>query len=360
MSSSSSPFCHAQEDISSKKLDSVSGSTSGSASGSSDDTTTTNSCDITGNAKEESLQDQIDDSFYHPLHSDPSCAEGTIEECWSPPQSTLETEEVTMIDATALYGGNDPSEEQGEGINGNSDSDKDIDAKTGTQEKGEKRKRTVTLDKHWGRDETILKMRDTLRNMGRGKGKKSSENPHANKRPPIFLMPGLASTRLVSWRYKACSNPLLSDVKVQDYVWMNINMLLQMATLDDSCFLECMTLGLNQTDTNDIETGCKLRPDEGLDAISSLAPDSIGSNFLVGGKNTVYAWLTQWLADNLGYDVSSIIGLPYDWRLSPDVMEARDGFLTLTRRRIEAAVASNGEPGIMVAHSVSSKCNLEI
>jgi hypothetical protein len=60
------------------------------------------------------------------------------------------------------------------------------------------------------------------------------------------------------------------------------------------------------------------------------------------------------LADNLGYDVSNIIGLPYDWRLSPDKMEQRDGFLTMMRRRIEAAVATNGEPGIMVAHSMGN------
>lgn len=104
---------------------------------------------------------------------------------------------------------------------------------------------------------------------------------------------------------------------------------------------------------DDVTIGCKLRPDEGLDAISSLAPGSVSSNLLIGRTNTVYAWLIQWLADNLGYDVSSIIGLPYDWRLSPNMMENRDGFLTLTRKRIEAAVASNGEPGIMVAHSVS-------
>ena len=145
----------------------------------------------------------------------------------------------------------------------------------------------------------------------------------------------------------------MSDVKVQDYVWMNINMLIQMKTIDKTCFLECMTLGLNQTDMENDETGCKLRPDEGLDAISSLAPGSVTTNMLIGGKNTVYAWLTQWLADNLGYDVSSIVGLPYDWRLSPDIMEKRDGFLTLTRKRIEASVASNGHPGIIVAHSVS-------
>jgi len=284
----------------------------------------------TKTSKDETLKDEIEDSFYHPASPDPSCSESSSNECWEPPQSTVETEQI-VIDVTALIGGNDPSEKN---LGGSKD---------------EKKTKTVLRDKHWGTDETILKMRDKLRDAGRG----TLENPHENKRPPIFLMPGLASTRLVSWKYKACSNPLLSDVKVQDYVWMNINMLLQMATIDDKCFLECMTLGLNQTDMSHVETGCKLRPDEGLDAISSLAPDSIGSNVLVGGKNTVYAWLTQWLADNLGYDVSSMIGLPYDWRLSPDIMEKRDGFLTLTRRRIEAAVKTNGEPGIMVAHSVS-------
>jgi hypothetical protein len=233
------------------------------------------------------------------------------------------------------------------------------------------------VDKPWGSDAAILKMRDILRNTGVTPGVASpstseeggdddtnqNKQPHAdekkqhphdyNRRPPIFLMPGLASTRLVAWRPKACSShPLLSDIKVQDYVWMNMNLLLQMATLDATCWKQCMTLGLNQTDMNDVNVGCKLRPDEGLDAISSLAPGSLSSNLLVGGTNTVYAWLTQWLADNLGYDVTSIIGLPYDWRLSPDVMEKRDGFLTLTRKRIEAAVKSNGEPGIMVAHSV--------
>lgn len=73
---------------------------------------------------------------------------------------------------------------------------------------------------------------------------------------------------------------------------------------------------VNGTDANGKASshGCKLRPDEGLDAISSLAPGSISSSFFVGGTNTVYAWLIQWLADNLGYDVSSIVALPYDWR----------------------------------------------
>jgi len=265
------------------------------------------------------LDDEVEDGFFDPYSADPSCSSDSINdvdgECWTPPTKTIECE------AKISDGG-------------------DVNL----------------VDKHWGSDQTILKMRDELRNLGNGASvhNHKGRNPHDNRRPPIFLMPGLAATRLVSWKYKSCLNTLSSDVKVQDYVWMNINMILKMATIDETCFCECMTLGLNQTDMDDIDVGCKLRPDEGLDAISSLAPGSLGSNLLVGGKNTVYAWLTQWLADNLGYDVTSIIGLPFDWRLSPDIMEKRDGFLTLTRRRIEAAVASNGAPGIMVAHSMGN------
>jgi hypothetical protein len=165
---------------------------------------------------------------------------------------------------------------------------------------------------------------------------RSSNNQSSKRRPPVFLLPGLASTRLVSWKHKPCpQNPLLSDIKMLDYVWLNMNLLIQMATIDVRCWSECMTLGKFQRDydeddadeewmkngtqtSNDGLTsssrGCKLRPDEGLDAISSLAPGSISSSLLVGGTNTVYAWLIQWLADNLGYDVSSMVALPYDWR----------------------------------------------
>ena len=142
-------------------------------------------------------------------------------------------------------------------------------------------------------------------------------------RPPVFLLPGLASTRLVSWKHKPCpQSPLLSGIKMLDYVWLNMNFLIQMATIDARCWTECMTLGKYQSDYDGADEmehetpsqeakdsksskddgkeeeyyGCKLRPDEGLDSISSLAPGSISSNLFVGGTNTVYAWLIQWLA----------------------------------------------------------------
>lgn len=326
--------------------------------------------------------DLIDDSIFDPVEPDPSCSQDSAAEgngddgCVNggnePPASTIEVEKV-LIDSRFLdaYGGEDPSIIDPEYDDACAD---ELTAEAGStkiahegdaKDSGEKGQcaepKYVYRDKHWGSDTKILKMRDRLRRSGA-------------KRPPVFLMPGLAATRLVSWKHTNCKqiSNLLSDIKMQDYVWLNINMLIQMATIDPDCWIGCLSLGLNQSDpilkarrsnkdskNNTTKTNgdmrCKLRPDEGLDAISSLAPGSVTSEFLVGGTNTVYAWLTQWLADNLGYDVTSLLGLPYDWRLSPDKMEERDGFLTSTRYRIEAAVKSNGGiPGIMVAHSMGN------
>ena len=306
------PISSASAAVNQKEDDTTSGKTPASSSSDSNIVDRTNLL-VVGS-------DTVEDSFYDPMQPDPDaeCRDGTKgSSCNELPDSTIE-QEVT-IDATCSYGGNDPDE----------------------QICSEERR--VVVDKHWGSDPKIVEMRDALRLGG-------------NKRPPIFLIPGLASTRLVSWSHKTCEHPLLSDIRVQDNVWLNMNLVVQMGTIDVSCMRECLKLGVNQSDRDHVMNGegCKLRPDEGLDAISSLGY-GIASSLLVGGTNTVYAWLIQWLADNLGYDVSNIVGLPYDWRLSPDKMEERDGFLTLTRRRIEAAVQSNGgKPGIMVAHSMGN------
>lgn len=350
--------------------------------------------------------DMIEDSIYDPFSADVSCIEessgedgGSGANCWRPPDSTVEEEIIQVgsdcednasksagLETLAWgYGGIDPDDginevqrelEQLEQHNseGNIGETKaseheqqqckastDVLAPPKIEKDVDSRQCEATkskfVDKHWGSDINILKMRDQLRGR-RGKywdvedteEAPNRENllPHSkteaekqkpgssakDRRPPVFLMPGLASTRLVSWKHKPCpQNPLLSDIKMLDYVWLNMNLLLQMATIDARCWNECMTLGKYQSDYDGADDGdndevnkargCKLRPDEGLDSISSLAPGSISSNFLVGGTNTVYAWLIQWLADNLGYDVTSIVALPYDWRLSPEKMESR-------------------------------------
>jgi len=216
-------------------------------------------------------QDDVEDSLYDPLQADPDCDDNATD-CWAPPQSTVEetSERVTIDAITCSYGGDDP--------------DKDFN----TTICGEKTEEYV-VDRHWGSDPAILRMRDKLRQSGSGLSKQHGQQHNNNHRPPIFLMPGLASTRLVAWRFKSCPHhPLLTDIKIQDNVWLNVALVVQMGTIDVSCMKECLQLGVNQTDTDDLETGCKLRPDEGLDAISSLSPGGIGSQLLVGGTNTVY------------------------------------------------------------------------
>lgn len=271
--------------------------------------------------------DPIEDSMFDPLQADPSCSLTEEDDCNAPPLSTIEEEEIEKLDPTCFKG------------SGDEDPDKEQQcAATGGKTKTKR-------DKHWGDNPKTISMRDNLRER--------SKHSISDSRPPIFLIPGLASTRLVAWKWKKCTGALSSDIKPQDIVWLNINLVIRMGTtIDINCLKQCLTLGLNQSDTDDWETGCKLRPDEGLDSIASLAPGGLGADLLVGGVNTVYSWLIQWLADNLGYDVTNMIAFPYDWRLSPSVMERRDGFLSMMRKRIEASVASSKQPGIMVAHSM--------
>ena len=352
------------------------------------------------NYEELHANDLVEDSFFDPFALDSSCLDDEEDsDCWQPPSSTVEEEFVEVLDNKRRsrldtlawgYGGDDPDDirdseedavdEATYAVGACTDDENNAEGITESQCKGKEEKahgtsfskeatsekHQVLIDKHWGSDPNILRMRDRLRGTRSkywdwieeqeelillanttnsdskytnrtGKPSRphrtkstSNANKQSHRRPPVFLIPGLASTRLVSWKHKPCpQSALLSDIKMLDYVWLNMNMLIQMATIDVRCWSECMTLGkfqrdydeedeewVNVTDANDRPSsrGCKLRPDEGLDAISSLAPGSISSSFLVGGTNTVYAWLIQWLADNLGYDVSSIVALPYDWR----------------------------------------------
>jgi hypothetical protein len=246
--------------------------------------------EITNNATEttlpQNLFDEIEDSFFDALSRDPSCGD---EDCWAPPESTVET--------TPSDGESEENE-----ASCSSDPTKKTEASDGTinQASDDKGQQTCSpvVDKHWGSDPNILRMRDKLREAGSLASSSSIQDTSSNqpgrksmipknKRPPVFLIPGLASTRLIAWKYKSCpQHPLVSDIKVLDIAWLNINFVFQMGTFDSSCLVECLSLGLNQTDTDDLAKGCKLRPEEGLDAISSLSPGGLGSELLVGGTNT--------------------------------------------------------------------------
>lgn len=132
---------------------------------------------------EDDNDDAIEDSFYDPLQVDPDCVDkgngqdGDPSSCWTPPSSTIEEEvlieeeqqQQTMIDASNIFGGDDPDQDLTCDEN-----DDDHDVKTNK----------VVMDKHWGSDKNILRMRNKLRDSGSGvSGWKE------NRRPPVFLMP---------------------------------------------------------------------------------------------------------------------------------------------------------------------------
>jgi hypothetical protein len=221
--------------------------------------------------------DEIENSFFDSISVDPSCTNNNSSEgdddCYGPPTTTIEettetTIETTILDASCFKGGDDIPEEDDEDDNNETDRRQQKYQQQEQQQcipKEVVEERTIRVDKHWGKDPEVLKMRDQLLEQS----KKSMDD----SRPPILLLPGLASTRLVAWKFKKCLGALSSDIKVQDNVWLNINLVIRMgSSIDVDCMKQCLELGRNQTDTDDWDVGCKLRPDEGLDAIASLSP----------------------------------------------------------------------------------------
>eukprot|EP00968_Pinguiococcus_pyrenoidosus_P011627 scaffold952_cov249-Pinguiococcus_pyrenoidosus.AAC.17 len=176
--------------------------------------------------------------------------------------------------------------------------------------------------------------------------KRLADSSWGDPRPPVFLFPGLASSRLVAWKAKKCIGP---DINVQDNLWLNVQKVVETLTFDPRCWLDCLKLGPNQTDPED----CRVRPGDGLDAVSVLSP-----GLFTEKPTSVYNNLISYISEAYGYDKNSIIGFPYDWRLSPGKLEERDGFFSSTKARIEAAVQLNGRPGIVFAHSMGNNCIL--
>lgn len=169
------------------------------------------------------------------------------------------------------------------------------------------------------------------------------DNPSHAPRPPILLIPGLVSSRLVAWKHKPCRGP---DINIQDVIWLNLQKMIETMTYDQSCWINCLKLNKNGTDPID----CKVRADEGLSAVGELSP----GNIYTPPATSIFTALIKMLAHDLGYDVNNIIGAPYDWRLSPIHLEDRDSFFTTLKFRIETAVRKHRRPSIVIAHSMGN------
>eukprot|EP00043_Microstomoeca_roanoka_P028859 m.19814 g.19814 ORF g.19814 m.19814 type:complete len:1099 (-) comp8753_c0_seq1:158-3454(-) len=159
------------------------------------------------------------------------------------------------------------------------------------------------------------------------------------KRIPVVMFPGFMSSQLEAWRRKQCNGV---DIEIMDQVWISLEQMMQTITIDRYCWLDCLALGANQSDVP-----CKVRAGTGIAAIREL-------NSNIRGITTIFRSLIAFLAEKWGYDPQSLVAMPYDWRLSPDMLQRRDKFFTLVKAKIETAVSLNEGPAVLVAHSLGN------
>lgn len=152
---------------------------------------------------------------------------------------------------------------------------------------------------------------------------------------PVVLLPGFTSTGLEIWEGSECSKAYF-----RQRMWGTTRML-QQFMLNQKCWLEHVML--NRSTGLDPQ-GIKLRPASGLEAA-----DYIVGGFWVWGK------IIENLAD-IGYDSNNLFMAPYDWRLTPSLMQVRDRYFTRLKYMIEMARAANGDRKVVVvAHSYATQ-----
>ena len=157
--------------------------------------------------------------------------------------------------------------------------------------------------------------------------------------PPFFLIPPLCGSRLRAWSSLECAGAMESSPG--DDVWVNAPLI----STQPRCWLECARLwGEDQEDA----PGCISRPDEGLDAINTL------SQGLLGYFSHSMSELMQALAA-LGYDPTRLKAMPYDFRLTPDLLERRDGYFGQLKAQIELERKRLGKRAVILAHSFGCK-----
>ena len=71
-----------------------------------------------------------------------------------------------------------------------------------------------------------------------------------------------------------------------------------------------------------------------------------------------YVWsiraLIKYLLVTVGHTDRTLIGLGYDWRLTPNKMQIRDDLFTRWKVQFEATKSSTGSRGVVVAHSMGN------
>ena len=143
---------------------------------------------------------------------------------------------------------------------------------------------------------------------------------------PVIFLPGFASSRLRVWRQHDC--PYGPNFQLGDAAWLSTSQVL----LARQCWLQCMS-NIDPLTQDDLNSGCKARVDEGLDAIAELDP-----GYLTGPLSNVWRTLIEMYAE-MGFEPGrTMFAAPYDFRLPNARLEQRDAFFLRLKSNIESAV----------------------
>jgi len=113
-----------------------------------------------------------------------------------------------------------------------------------------------------------------------------------------------------------------------------------------SCWLHCFKLN-PKTQKDAQNPRCRVRADDGFDAISELAPG------LMGPLTSVWKQLINMLLDQ-GYEPrNTLIAMPYDFRLAPMLLEERDSFFTQMKRTIEQVVDEDQDDLLQISQGIT-------
>ena len=161
-----------------------------------------------------------------------------------------------------------------------------------------------------------------------------AEELDAAPKHPVVIVPGFVNTGLELWKSKSC---ISKRTQFRQRMWGTPAMA-KAFFHNRTCWLEHM--GLDAKSGGD-PNGIVLRPVTGIDSVDWFMP-----GYFVWGR------MIEALGE-IGYTGSNIHAHSYDWRLSPEQLEKRDGYFTKLKKQIEGMRETNpgGEKIALLAHS---------
>ena len=168
----------------------------------------------------------------------------------------------------------------------------------------------------------------------------SGGRPGEDHLPPMFLIPSLCGSRIRAWSTIDCASPGIKITPGAD-LWVAPALI----AAAPRCWSECMRLwGPNMTDM----PNCTARAGEGVTSIYNLA-DGILGRFAHSMSGVVDGLVAR------GYDPTSLHAFPYDFRVTPEVLETRDGYFSRLKAALEVEVARTGRRAVLYGHSLGTK-----